>query len=86
MGRKKYYVVWNGVSPGIYTSWTDCQLQINGYEGAIYKSFDTVEEAEKAYHSSPYLYIKKRKLNLIQQISPSWLHRAIGPILYCLYP
>ena len=61
MGRKKYYVVWNGVSPGIYTSWTDCQLQINGYEGAIYKSFDTVEEAEKAYHSSPYFYIKKKK-------------------------
>lgn len=60
MGRKKYYVVWNGVSPGIYTSWTDCQLQIKGYEGAIYKSFDTAEEAEKAYHSSPYLYIRKK--------------------------
>ena len=59
MGKNKYYVVWNGICPGIYTSWTDCQRQINGYEGAIYKSFNTQEEAEKAYNSSPYIYIGK---------------------------
>lgn len=70
MGRKKYYVVWNGVSPGIYTSWTDCQLQIKGYEGAIYKSFDTAEEAEKAYQSSPYLYIRKKTSNANTSVSP----------------
>ena len=34
MKKEKYYVVWAGVSPGIYTSWTDCQLQTKGYEGA----------------------------------------------------
>lgn len=61
MGKKKFYVVWHGVSPGIYTSWTDCKLQINGFEGAIYKSFDTQEEAERAYNTSPYLYIQKKK-------------------------
>ena len=61
MGKKKFYVVWHGVSPGIYTSWTDCKLQINGFEGAIYKSFDTQEEAERAYNTSPYLYILKKK-------------------------
>ena len=58
MGKKqKYYVVWKGVSPGIYTSWTDCQLQINGYAGAIYKSFKTLEGAEEAYASSPSEYV-----------------------------
>lgn len=61
MGKQKYYVVWHGVSPGIYSSWTDCKLQINGFEGAVYKSFDTKEEAEKAYSSSPYLYVGKKK-------------------------
>ena len=61
MGKKKFYVVWHGVSPGIYTSWTDCKLQINGFEGAIYKSFDTQEEAERAYNTSPYLYIQEKK-------------------------
>ena len=60
MGKKqKYYVVWKGVSPGIYTSWTDCQLQTKGYDGAQYKSFDTLEEAEHALASSPFNYIRK---------------------------
>ncbi|KAA6307080.1 Ribonuclease H, partial [termite gut metagenome] len=55
--KQKYYVVWKGATPGIYTSWNDCQLQTKGYEGAIYKSFDTKEKAEHAYVSSPYDYI-----------------------------
>ena len=59
MSKEKFYVVWSGVNPGIYTSWTDCQLQIKGYEGAKYKSFETREEAEKAFESSPYEYIKR---------------------------
>lgn len=57
MKKAKYYVVWSGVNPGIYTSWTDCQLQVKGVEGAKYKSFDTREEAERAMASSPYDYI-----------------------------
>lgn len=59
MVKQKYYVVWEGVAPGIYTSWTDCQLQTKGYEGAKYKSFDSREEAERALASSPYAYIGK---------------------------
>lgn len=59
MKKQKYYVVWAGVTPGIYTSWTDCQLQTKGYEGAKYKSFESREEAEKAFASSPYAYIGK---------------------------
>ena len=59
MGKEKFYVVWAGVNPGIYSSWTDCQLQTKGYEGAKYKSFETREEAEKAFASSPYEYIKR---------------------------
>ena len=59
MKKEKYYVVWAGVNPGIYTSWTDCQLQTKGYEGAKYKSFESREEAEKSFASSPYAYIKR---------------------------
>ena len=55
--KQKYYVVWKGVSPGVYHSWTDCQLQIKGYEGALYKSFDTREEAEQAFASSAFHYV-----------------------------
>ncbi len=60
MAKQKFYVVWDGVTPGVYTSWTDCQLQIKGYEQAKYKSFDTREEAERAFASSPYQYIGKK--------------------------
>ena len=55
--KKKFYVVWNGLTPGIYHSWDDCQAQIKGVKGAVYKSFDSKEEAERAYASSAYEYI-----------------------------
>ena len=61
MGSKKFYVVWHGVEPGIYSSWNECKQQINGFDGAVYKSFATQEEAETAYNSSPYIYIGKEK-------------------------
>lgn len=60
MKKEKFYVVWAGVNPGIYTSWTDCQLQVKGYEGAKFKSFETRDEAEQALASSPDAYLKAR--------------------------
>ena len=63
--KQKYYVVWKGVSPGVYTSWTDCQLQIKGFDGALYKSFDTQEEAEHAFASPAHHYIGAQNSKLI---------------------
>ena len=57
MAKKKHYVVWNGVQPGIYFSWEECQAQIKGVKQALYKAFDTLAEAERAYASSPREYI-----------------------------
>jgi len=72
--KQKYYVVWKGASTGIYSSWTDCQLQIKGYEGALYKSFDSEEEATAAFHESPYCHIgaaaKKDKSSIIKDNPP----------------
>ncbi len=48
--KKKYYVVWQGVEPGIYESWAACQAQIKGYPGANYKAFKTKAEAEAAFY------------------------------------
>ena len=69
MAKQKFYVVWEGVTPGVYTSWTDCQLQIKGYEGAKYKSFDTREEAERALATSPYAYIGKNAKKKSEKVS-----------------
>ncbi len=57
--NKKYYVVWKGVNPGVYDSWTDCQLQIKGYEGAQFKSFPTKDEAEHAFSLSAFHFMNK---------------------------
>ena len=35
-----------GKTQGIYLTWNDCKAQTDGYSGAIYKSFQSVEEAE----------------------------------------
>ena len=55
MGKKakqKYYVVWRGISPGIYNSWDECKKQIDGYNGAQYKSFTDQDEAHRAFKKS----------------------------------
>ena len=60
MGKKqKFYVVWSGRTPGIYTTWADCEAQVKGTKGAVYKAFDTREEAEQAYDSEPDKFIVK---------------------------
>ena len=43
---KKYYAVKKGHQPGIYLTWADCQKQVSGFSGAVYKSFPTRSEAE----------------------------------------
>ncbi|KJG36063.1 ribonuclease HI [Photobacterium angustum] len=46
---KKFYVVWQGREPGIYTDWTSCKQQVDKFAGAKYKSFPSQEEAQAAF-------------------------------------
>ena len=46
MAKKKYYAVLNGRIPGIYMDWDSCKKNVDGFKGAIYKSFPTIEEAK----------------------------------------
>lgn len=50
--RRKFYVVWQGLSPGIYDSWEECQAQVEGVAGARYKAFPTIEDATAAFRGS----------------------------------
>lgn len=77
MSKKKFYVVWDGVTPGIYTSWAECQLQVKGYDSAKYKSFNNREEAEQAFSSSPYAYIGKNAKKKATSQSPEFLPAAV---------
>ena len=51
-GKKKYYVVKRGKQPGVYYNWPDCQKQVQGFAGAVFKGFVTKEEAEAWYGKS----------------------------------
>lgn len=59
VAKKNFYVVWNGVKPGVYKTWDECKAQVEGYDGAIYKSFPNLEAANEAYNNSPWLYVGK---------------------------
>lgn len=43
---KKYYAVKKGRTPGVYPTWAACKAQVDGFSGAVYKSFLNREEAE----------------------------------------
>lgn len=47
MGKKKFYAVRVGKTPGIYRTWSQTEEQIKGFPGAEFKSFGTIQDAEK---------------------------------------
>ena len=53
----KFYVVWSGHEPGIYTSWAEAEAQIKGFPNARFKAFSTIQEAEEALHHEPSDYL-----------------------------
>lgn len=57
--KKNFYVVWNGIVPGVYATWDECKAQVSGYDGAIYKSFPSQEQAQAAFNDNPWKYVGK---------------------------
>ena len=50
--KPKFYVVWEGHKPGIYSTWPEAQKQIAGFSSARYKSFESRAAAEQAFSES----------------------------------
>ncbi len=70
MAKQKYYVVWKGNKPGIYTSWDDCKKQIAGFKGAVYKSFKHEIEAKDAYETNPDIFFDKENKSTPYKLLP----------------
>ena len=47
MAKTSYYAVKNGKNPGVYTTWSDCEAQVKGFPGAMYKKFSSYDEANE---------------------------------------
>ncbi len=75
MANQKFYVVWKGRKPGIYTSWPEAEAQVKGIGGAQYKAFGSRQEAETAYRSE-YESYKGKSSSL-----GKWKHARVGPVL-----
>ncbi|ORX46871.1 hypothetical protein BCR36DRAFT_413821 [Piromyces finnis] len=43
---KKYYAIKRGYKTGVFDTWDECKDYVMGYNGSIYKSFLTLEEAQ----------------------------------------
>ncbi|GMB09600.1 ribonuclease H1 domain-containing protein [Thermolongibacillus altinsuensis] len=56
--KTKYYVVWEGKTKGIFSSWDECKQYVLGVAGAKYKSFSSKEEAEQAYQEGWMKYYR----------------------------
>lgn len=57
--KGKYYVVWVGHTPGVYSDWAKCKAQIDAVEGAKYKAFPSKEEADAALSKGWHAYYKQ---------------------------
>jgi ribonuclease HI len=69
MAKQKYYVVWVGRQPGIYSSWADCAEQVNGFSGAKYKAFEQGAQAKEAFQLGWEQFIgKSRPLSLPPEV------------------
>lgn len=71
MAKQKYYVVWVGKSPGIYTKWAECQAQVHQTIDAKFKSFDSKAEAEKAYKEGCKLHWGQGQKSKVKKDKPS---------------
>lgn len=68
-----YYAVKKGINIGIYSSWSECQQQTSGFKGAIFKKFDTFEEASEFISGKSISCIKD-----INEIIPTIQHNMIN--------
>lgn len=82
MAKPKFYVVWKGREPGVYTTWQECSAQVTGFNGAEYKSFENLELAEEAYQARYEDFKGKR----VPTLSPAMLELIGKPVedSYCV--
>lgn len=45
----RYYVVWIGREPGIYREWAQCRAQVDDFPGALYRTYPSAVEAQRAW-------------------------------------
>src|SRR5690606_36783873 len=79
--KQKFYVVWFGNHAGIFSSREECKRSIHGITGAQYKSFETFDEAKKAYCKE---YADYKGKTVKKTISKEQLQKIGEPNVYSI--
>ena len=58
MANKKVYAVKKGFKTGLFDTWAECEKQVKGFPGALFKSFTTKEEALQYLDETPIKEVK----------------------------
>lgn len=72
MASTKFYAVWKGRTTGIFNDWEACKKSIEGFDGAQYKSFKTLKEAENALKIGYFKAIKTKETPSIKLPKPNY--------------
>lgn len=76
---RKYYVVKKGRHPGIYLNWPDCQREVSGFPGAVYRSFTNEEEAQNWLHTAQQPAPRTVKQQLSLDLGQAAVSQATRP-------
>ena len=81
----KFYAVQKGRNTGIFTSWDECKANVNGYKGAIFKSFQTRQEAE-AFLGENFKTIIDTESSILVYVDGSFMNNIVGSGIRIIYP
>lgn len=71
---KKYYVVWKGLEIGVFDTWQECQKNVIGVDGALFKSFVSKEDAMRAFEDG---YDKYKKNSVVTSYNSKPIPNAL---------
>ncbi|MGL5693782.1 MAG: viroplasmin family protein [Peptostreptococcaceae bacterium] len=74
LSKKKYYAVRKGKCVGIYNTWDDCKSQVNGFSGAEYKSFTSMEEAKEYVYGKQETFVVNNESLVEAYVDGSYEH------------
>ena len=81
----KFYAVKKGKKPGVYKTWPDCQKQVKGFSGAVYKSFASLEEAETFIGSGSATVSKTQQGEEIRWLNKDATSERVGADTMSVY-
>lgn len=73
----KYYVVLKWRQPGIFMNRDECKRQVEGFFGAIYKSFTTEQAAQFAWKEQSFWHKWQSTADYLRQVMDDEFEKAI---------